>query len=87
MTTAEMNQNPVALAVKVQRAMQMLDCGRTRLYELIDGGQLESFLDGAARKITVASINKYVADRIAASKNKKLLKGKNLKSEGKPAAA
>ena len=34
----------------------MLDCGRTRLYELINAKELESYLDGKARKITVASI-------------------------------
>jgi hypothetical protein len=36
--------------------MAMLDCGRTRLYELLNAKELESYRDGKSRKITVASI-------------------------------
>jgi excisionase family DNA binding protein len=48
------------LVVSPRRAMQMLDCGRTRLYELIDRGELDSYLDGRSRKITVESIHRYI---------------------------
>jgi hypothetical protein len=40
------------LLVRPRRACHLLDCGPTRLYELIGDGELESFLDGASRKIT-----------------------------------
>jgi hypothetical protein len=36
-------------------------------YELINTGQLDSFLDGKARKITVASILRYIARKLAAA--------------------
>ncbi len=41
------------LLVRPRRACHLLDCGTTRLYELIGDGELESFLDGGSRKITV----------------------------------
>jgi hypothetical protein len=40
--------------------MALLDCGRTRLYELINAGEVESFLDGASRKITMSSIQRRI---------------------------
>ena len=43
----------------------MLDCGTTRLYQLLAAGELESFLDGRSRKITVASIRRFVEKRLA----------------------
>jgi hypothetical protein len=42
----------------------MLNCGQTRLYELIAAGELDSFLDGRSRKITVESIYRYVHRRL-----------------------
>ena len=57
----------VPLAVKPKRACKMLDCGTTRLYELINAGRLVSFRDGRSRKITTDSIRAYVAERIAAA--------------------
>jgi len=42
----------------------MLDCGITRLYRLLAAGELESFLDGRSRKITVTSIRRYVERRL-----------------------
>ena len=52
------------LIVSPRRARRMLDCGNTRLYELIAARELESFKDGRSRKITVASIKAYVARRL-----------------------
>jgi hypothetical protein len=46
---------PFAVSPKV--ACRMLDCGPTRLFELIRSGEVQSFKDGRNRKITVASIN------------------------------
>jgi excisionase family DNA binding protein len=48
--------------------MRILDCGRTRLYELIDGGELESYLDGRSRKIVLASIHAYVRRKLEAAR-------------------
>jgi hypothetical protein len=55
-----------ALVTSPRRARQMLDCGNTRLYELISARELESFKDGKSRKITIASIKRYIARRIEA---------------------
>jgi hypothetical protein len=52
------------LAVSPRRAAFLLDCGITRLYELINSGELDSYKDGAARKIVVASIREYVARKL-----------------------
>lgn len=38
----------------------MLDCGPTKLWELINAHQIESFLDGSRRIIVVASIQRYI---------------------------
>jgi len=54
-----------ALVVKPARACQMLSCGRTHLYGLIEAKEVDTFLDGGARKITVASIHAYIARRLA----------------------
>ena len=54
------------LVVRPKRAWQMLDCGNTRGYELVKAGELESFLDGRSRKITVDSIHRYIARKLAA---------------------
>ena len=48
------------IVVSPRRARHMLDCGITRLYQLLAAGELESFLNGSSRKITVASIRRYV---------------------------
>ena len=44
------------LVVSPKRAMQLLDLGMTRLYELIKSGELESYKEGTSRKITMRSI-------------------------------
>jgi Helix-turn-helix domain len=55
----------VALVVKPSAAMAMLSVSRTRLYELLNTNQLESFRDGSSRKITVSSIRAYIARHLA----------------------
>lgn len=59
--------NDEPLVVSPRRARLMLDCGNTRLYELISARELESYLDGKSRKITVASIMAYIARKIEAN--------------------
>ena len=56
------------LVVCPRRARYMLDCGNTRLYELLKNNELESYLDGRSRKIIVASIHRFIARRLAAEK-------------------
>jgi hypothetical protein len=53
------------LVVSPRRAKHMLDCGNTRLYELLKDGELASFLDGRSRKITVESIRALISRRLA----------------------
>ena len=57
-----------ALVVKPKVAWKMLACSNTRGFELIAAGQLESFRDGRSRKITVASIHRFIARRLAAER-------------------
>src|SRR5260370_8069431 len=53
------------LIVKPKVAWKMLACSNTRGYELLAAGELDSFLDGRSRKITVESIHRYIAPRLA----------------------
>jgi hypothetical protein len=55
------------LVVKPRDARRMLACSNTRLYELLAAYKLESFRDGRSRKITVASIHRYIAQRLNAT--------------------
>jgi hypothetical protein len=57
--------NVKPLLVKPRIACLLLSCGVTRLYELLNAGELSSFLDGKSRKITTASIEAYIARRLA----------------------
>jgi hypothetical protein len=57
------------LVVRPKAARLMLDCGQTRLYELIAAGELDSFLDGRSRKITVESIFRYIRRRLEESQS------------------
>jgi hypothetical protein len=52
------------LVVSPRRARRLLDMGNTRLYELLSAGELDSFLDGRSRKITVESIHRYISRRL-----------------------
>ena len=53
------------LVVKPKVAWRMLACSNTQGYELLAAGELESYKEGRARKITVASIKALVARRLA----------------------
>jgi len=54
-------------AVSPRTACNMLDVGMTRLYELIAAGEVDSYLDGRARKITVVSIDRRIARLLTAT--------------------
>ena len=49
------------LLVKPREAQRLLGCSHKRLYALLADGALVSFKDGRSRKITLASLNEYVA--------------------------
>jgi hypothetical protein len=60
--------NDGPLVVSPRRARHLLDMGNTRLYELLAAGELDSFLDGRSRKITIESIHRYISRRLVASR-------------------
>lgn len=49
------------LAVSPRQACFLLSVGNTRLYELIRTGELETYHEGRARRITMRSIRERVA--------------------------
>ena len=53
------------LAVPPREACRLLSLGISRIYALMRAGELDSYGDGRARRITVASIHGYVARRLA----------------------
>jgi len=48
------------LAVSPRQACVLLNVGLTRLYELLGSGELESYLDGRSRRITMRSIRRRI---------------------------
>jgi hypothetical protein len=55
-----------ALVVRPRVARRMLgDCGNERLWQLINSGEIRSFLDGKARRISVPSIKEYIDRQLA----------------------
>lgn len=61
-----MNTQRLAVAPKV--GFDMIDVGVTKGYELINSGELETFKIGRATRITVASIEAYVARQLNSAK-------------------
>lgn len=55
------------VAVKPERAAAMLDISRAKLYELLGRGELPSFMIDSSRRILVADVHKYAAERAAAA--------------------
>jgi hypothetical protein len=53
-------------SVSVRQACALVPAGVTKIYDLINGGELESFLDGKSRRITLRSI-KARRDRLLKS--------------------
>jgi excisionase family DNA binding protein len=53
------------LVVTPREACRLMGCGITRLYEMIGAGEIESYLDGRARRITMASIRARIAQLVA----------------------
>ncbi|WP_338688058.1 DNA-binding protein [Bradyrhizobium sp. 26S5] len=53
------------IVASVNETMSALKIGRAKLYELLNSGELESYLEGASRKIPWRSIEIYVQRRLA----------------------
>jgi hypothetical protein len=66
---SNLSTEPQPLVVNPKAACQMLDCGPTHFYEKVLP-ELDSFLDGRSRKITVESIHRHIARQL--SKTEKL---------------
>jgi hypothetical protein len=47
----------------------LLDCSRVYLYQLINAGELETYRDGAARKITMRSIRARIERKVRESQS------------------
>jgi hypothetical protein len=56
------------IAVRPRVAWRLLDCGNTHGYALLAAGELESYLDGRSRRITMRSIKGYIARRLASNR-------------------
>jgi hypothetical protein len=56
------------LAVKTKDAWTMLGCSNAHGYVLIKKGEIDSYLEGRIRKVTVASIQAYIERKLAAAK-------------------
>jgi excisionase family DNA binding protein len=58
------NIDPLVVTPRI--ACRLLSLGTTRLYELIRDGELDSYVDGVrARRITTASIRRYIARHLS----------------------
>jgi excisionase family DNA binding protein len=55
------------LAVRPRQAAQMLGVGQTKLYELLNAGDLDSFHIGRSRRVTMASISRYIDRQLTAA--------------------
>ena len=64
-TARKIGNRVEALAVTPRQACTLLSIGNTYLYELIRIGELDSYLEGRARRITMESIQRRVARLVA----------------------
>jgi predicted DNA-binding transcriptional regulator AlpA len=53
-----------ALVASPNQAMTALGIGRAKLYEKINSGELQSYVDGGSRKILWDSIRSYIKRRL-----------------------
>lgn len=59
------------LVVTPREACALLNIGNTRLYRLLGDKQIDSYREGRARRITMASIKSYIARCLAESMGKR----------------
>lgn len=56
-------ESPRPLLVSPREACRLLSIGLTRLYEILNAGELDSFLIGRSRRITLVSLHRFVERR------------------------
>ena len=54
---------PDPICVRVNDAARMIGVGRTKLYELIAAGEIETVKLGRATRVTIASLNDLIKRR------------------------
>jgi excisionase family DNA binding protein len=64
--------NGHALA-SMPKTAELLDCGLSRVYKLLDEGELKSFLVGGRRKVAVADIADFIARKRAEEPKKRVV--------------
>jgi excisionase family DNA binding protein len=69
MKTAHPSTQP--LVTSVNGACAILHKSRDKVYDLIKSGEIESYLDGDSRRITIRSLEAYVQKKVAESKEYK----------------
>lgn len=57
------NQPFEPICVRINDAARMIGVGRTKLYELISAGELETVKIGNATRITTASLHELIKQR------------------------
>jgi excisionase family DNA binding protein len=60
MTTTE-NSRPLRLVLTIEEAAERLGIGRTLMYALVSGGEVESVRIGRLRRIPTDALDAYVA--------------------------
>ena len=71
LSTAPSHEKQAPLAVPPLEAARMLSLGLSRLYQLMRTGELDAFHSGRSRRITVESIEAYIARQLDAAKRKR----------------
>jgi len=60
-TGRAIGNDPEPLVVSPREACRLLSVGNTHLYQLIADREVDSFLDGCVRRITMESIRRRIA--------------------------
>ncbi|MCK1437069.1 DNA-binding protein [Bradyrhizobium sp. 15] len=70
-------RDPLAVVASVKETMLALKIGRAKTYELLNSGELESYLEGSSRKVTWGSIDAYVKRRLEQEAERRNRGGRN----------
>jgi excisionase family DNA binding protein len=68
MSSVAREYNPEPLVVRPKTAKALLNCSDETLYQYLNSGELESYKEGAARKIPLESIRALVQRRLDEAK-------------------
>jgi hypothetical protein len=75
MRPADEDVKPLVVPPKVGR--KMVWCGHQKFYDLLNSGEIESYIDadGRSRKVLVSSIEDYIRRQVDAAKRRRLKDG------------